>query len=239
MKFFIMGDSWGVGEWEWQDKILHSIPNTGLDYYLTNLGHTVKNISAGSAGNFGQLRHAYYTLEEHSDYDYIIWFHTEPLRDIQQILIDDPDEGQRYFPNFNINQFDWSLHYILNENYKYAQMIYNKFKIPFVIVEGQSPAASLDDSYTFMSNRINWLQELLELNFSPPLNSFGSWQKLEKIFEHYQMDMKQYVLTHEVELDNIKIIEDKAKLSDKFPDSGHPSRQCFEQLAHRLADMLC
>jgi hypothetical protein len=239
MKFFVMGDSWGVGEWEWKGKILHSVPDTGLDYHLLKLGHTVKNISAGSAGNFGQLRHAYYTLEENSDYDYIIWFYTEPIRDIQQILIDDPDEGQRFFPKFNINELDQSLHYILDEDHKYAQMIYDRFNIPFIIIGGQCSVDLLDRSLPFVYDKIEWLQELLELDFIPPLNSFGSWQKLEKIFEHYQFDMKQYVLTHEVELDNIKIIEDKAKLSDKFPDSGHPSRQCFEQLAHRLVDMLC
>ena len=81
MKFFILGDSWGVGEWTKKSGRFESIPNTGLDYHFTQLGHTVTNISAGSAGNFGQLRHAYWTLKENANYDYIIWFHTESMRD--------------------------------------------------------------------------------------------------------------------------------------------------------------
>ena len=67
MKFFILGDSWGVGEWDKSTGIFESVPNSGLDYYLTQAGHTVMNIAQGSAGNFGQLRHAYWTLDQYCD----------------------------------------------------------------------------------------------------------------------------------------------------------------------------
>ena len=84
MKFFILGDSWGLGEWKFVDGIPHesgivkNVPDTSIEFYLSQHGHYVKNISAVSAGNFGQLRHAYWQLVENHRYDYIIWFHIEP-----------------------------------------------------------------------------------------------------------------------------------------------------------------
>jgi hypothetical protein len=108
MKFFILGDSWGVGEWTIDNNgIFKSIPNTGLDHWLREHAHSVTNISAGSAGNFGQLRHAYWTLDQHSDYDYIIWFHTECIRDIEEIVINDPSEAKIQYPEFNIKNIDF------------------------------------------------------------------------------------------------------------------------------------
>jgi len=107
MKFFILGDSWGVGEWTIKNSVFESVPNTGLDYHLTQLGHTVTNISAGSAGNFGQLRHAYWTLKEKSDYDYIIWFHTESMRDIEEIVINDRRRGTDFVKTFPEMQSWW------------------------------------------------------------------------------------------------------------------------------------
>ena len=96
------------------------VPNTGLEFYLTQLGHTVTNISAGSASNFGQLRDAYWRLKDHSDYDYIIWFHTEPVRDIVETVIDDPVDGPIQYPLFkNIKNYADALTYINETNLRY------------------------------------------------------------------------------------------------------------------------
>ena len=175
MKFFILGDSWGVGEWTKKSCRFESTPDTGLDYYLTQLGHTVTNISAGSAGNFGQLRHAYWTLKENSNYDYIIWFHTESMRDIEEILINQPDESQQYFPDFDISNFESGLDYLDFQNYKYAQTITDDYNIPFIVIGGQCPVNPVITQFSFAQYIIHsWLAELLELNFIPPKNTFFS-----------------------------------------------------------------
>ena len=239
MKFFILGDSWGVGEWIKKSGKFESIPNTGLDYHFTQLGHTVTNISAGSAGNFGQLRHAYWTLKENANYDYIIWFHTESMRDIEEILINDPDEGRRYFPNFDISNFDIGLDYLDFENYKYAQTIADEYNIPFIVIGGQCPVNPVIDQFSFAQHIIHsWLAELLNLNFIPPKNTFFSWDKIKRILNHYTIDEKKFIIDNINQLEASKSINKLAEKSLLFPDNGHPSRECFKQLAQRLTQMV-
>ena len=239
MKFFILGDSWGVGEWTKKSGRFESIPNTGLDYHFTQLGHTVTNISAGSAGNFGQLRHAYWTLKENSNYDYIIWFHTESMRDIEEILINDPDDGQRYFPDFDISNFDIGLDYLDVENYKYAQTIADEYNIPFIVIGGQCPVNLMVNQFSFAQHIIHsWLAELLELNFIPPKNTFFSWDKIKKILDHYDVDEKKFIIDNKNQLEDSKKIQELASKSVLFPDDCHPSSACFEQLAQRIIEMI-
>jgi len=239
MKFFIMGDSWGVGEFCYNGQVLESVPNTGIDYHLRKLGHTVTNISAGSAGNFGQLRNAYWTLNENKDYDYIIWFITESLRDIIEICIEDPEEQQTQFPQFEMSSnFKKVLKYIDEQNYQYAQKLYNQYQIPFVVVEGQSPLNKDVDSLGFVKHSIPWLQELLELDFPPPVNSFFSWQKLQTILKHYAITEKDFITQNLDELDRSEIIINLAKSSGCFPDNGHPSSICFKQLAYQIQELV-
>jgi hypothetical protein len=239
MKFFILGDSWGVGEWTKKSGRFESIPNTGLDYHFTELGHTVTNISAGSAGNFGQLRHAYWSLKENSNYDYIIWFHTESMRDIEEILINDPDEGQRYFPDFDISNFEIGLDYLDFQNYKYAQTIADEYDIPFIVIGGQCPVNPVINQFSFAQHIIHsWLAELLELNFIPPKNTFFSWDKIKRILDHYGVDEKEFIANNIKHLDKAKIIEELASASPLFPDNAHPSRECCRQLSQRIIKIL-
>jgi hypothetical protein len=239
MKFFILGDSWGVGEWIKKNGVFESVPNTGLDYYLSQLGHTVTNISAGSAGNFGQLRHAYWTLKEKSDYDYIIWFHTESMRDIEEILIKDPAEGQRYFPDFDISNFESGLDYIDFENYKYAQTIADEYNIPFIVIGGQYQVNPVIDQFSFAQHVIpSWLAELLELKFTPPKKYLLPWDKIKRILDHYNVDEKKFIVENIDQLDRGKEILKLFYKSPLFPDNGHPSSECFRQLAQRILAMI-
>jgi hypothetical protein len=242
MKFFILGDSWGVGEWECQTRIHEHtpVPNTGLDFYLRSLGHTVTNVASGSAGNYGQLRHSYWTLKENHDYDYIVWFYTETMRDIIEHIINDPVEGQQQFPNFSISSnLKETLHYMNRENYRYAQTMYNEYKIPWIVVGGQSTVDPIIEEFNFAKYIIpSWLQELLALESMPPANTFLSWHKIERILDHFKIDKKQFIMKNSDDLDQLEKIQDLAVASTNFPDNGHPSRQCFEKLAHRLIEMV-
>lgn len=239
MKFFILGDSWGVGEWTKVSGNFEIVLNTGLDYHLTQLGHTVTNISAGSAGNFGQLRHTYWTLKEKADYDYIIWFHTESMRDIEEILIKDPEEGLKYFPNFDIKNFESALDYLDFENYKYAQTITDEYNIPFIVIGGQCPVNSVINQFSFAQHTIqSWLAELLDLNFDPPKNTFFSWNKIKRILDHYGIDEKEFIINNIEQLDCAKVIQDLVVDSTNFPDNAHPSDKCFKQLAQRISAMI-
>jgi hypothetical protein len=240
MKFFIMGSSWGVGEYFYNGQILESVPNTGIDYHLRKLGHTVTNVSAGSAANFGQLRHAYWTLIENKDYDYIIWFITDSLRDIIETCIEDPDEQQIQFPQFEMSlNFKKVLKYIDEQNYQYAQKLYDQYQIPFVIVEGPSALNKDVDSSGFVKHSIPWMQELLELDF--PIDtpgSFFSWSIIQTILKHYNITEKDFITQNLDELDCSEIIINLTKASKLFPDNMHPSSICFKQLAYQIQELV-
>jgi hypothetical protein len=211
------------------------VANTGLDHHLQQHGHTVTNISAGSAGNFGQLRHAYWTLKECADYDFIVWFHTESLRDIIEICMQDPEEAKTQFPLFTIDvDFNRALDYIDEQNYAYAQQIYQEFGIPFIVVDGQSPFNRRLGKDHFVKHHIKWLEQLLELNSDAPRYSFGAWQKIQQILEHYSINEREFVIKNLEDLDRSELVIKLGKQSDLFPDNGHPSSDCFRELADQI-----
>ena len=236
MKFFILGDSFGLGEWEVNSGIMELVPNTGLDFYLKQLGHSTTNASAGSASNFGQLRNAYWRLKEDSDYDYIVWFHTEPIRDIVETVIDDPNEALNQYPDFkSIKNYLTALEYINKCNYNFAQQrIYAEFQIPFIVIGGQGRIDESINNFTFAHYKIySWTQELLKMNRNPPMNALA-WQRSLEVFDHFDYNRQEVI-------DEIKSAEEYRnllKLSPLFPDDTHVIRSEYEKLAHRIIKML-
>ena len=88
--FLITGDSWGLGEWAVREHSVQPaglksryITHSGLHYYLEQEGHQVINISHAGQSNKVITRLLKLHLETHSNYDYIIWFQTDPLRDLR------------------------------------------------------------------------------------------------------------------------------------------------------------
>jgi hypothetical protein len=238
MKFFILGDSWGVGEWNKNDGMLTPVPDTGIDFWLKNLNHYCTNISSGSASNFGQLRHAYWTLEEDFDYDYIVWFYTEPFRDIIETVINDPEEAKIQYPDFDPSDFP-RCDYITKQNLEYAQMIYNKFSIPFIVIGGQCRLPKKISDYSFCYKKINnWAAELLDIDFEFPEYTWFSWKKFEIIFDYFDISSKKFIIDEFENLNKVSIILEKSELSDKFPDDAHPGRDEFKNLAERVVDTL-
>ena len=234
MKFFIIGDSWGVGS---EPEIAMEHKNIGIDYYLKKLGHTVTNISANSAGNFGQLRHAYYTLLENNNYDRIIWFHTESIRDIIEICIQDPQEQQKYFPDFEMHSdFGKVLDYVDRQNYQFAQELYNKYHIPFIVIDGQTPMNKTVGDYSFVKHNIPWIQTLLELEVDPRF-TFSSWPKIQTILKHYKISERHFIENNIDDLDFSQSIVEYASESDLFPDNSHPSTKCYELLTKQVEEL--
>jgi len=236
MKFFILGDSWGIGEWQTIDGLTTCVPNSGVDYYLGQSGHTITNVSAGSASNFGQLRHAYWTLKKQSDYDYIIWFHTEPSRDIVEHVIDDPIDGPLQYPDFKkIKNYHDAMSYINERNYIYAQeTIYNEFNIPFIVIGGVGRLEDCIDNYSFAVHKIySWTEELLDLSYRLP-RSILQTQRWIEIFSTANYD-KQQVLDEMIKVENYQNL---LKTSPLFPDNAHVIRTEYEKLAHRLLEMV-
>jgi hypothetical protein len=229
-RFFILGDSWGCGEWEYIGRLLQLIPNTGVGYYLEQRGHLVTNVAQGSASNFGQLRHANYTLLDDSNYDYIIWFHTEPIRDIIETIINDPCEGAIQYPHFTISDYFKALSYIHTQNYNYAQEMYNNYKIPFIVIGCNSAVHSIIDEYTFTEKIIySWANELLAL---PECDLPANWrlERLEIVLQYYKDIINKKQILNEI----TKMEELDKRMVQVFPDGMHPGRKDYENLTERL-----
>jgi hypothetical protein len=77
-----MGDSWACGEWGLTDpadpssEFLNHHP--GISRYLRDQGHSVQVLAQGGHGNHKQTLQA----QEHGVQGQIIWFITDPLRDL-------------------------------------------------------------------------------------------------------------------------------------------------------------
>lgn len=87
MKIIITGDSWGEGEWD-----NHSVSHGGLGAYLSGDQHTVINVSKLASSNMAALSRLQTALEDHTDAECIIWFQTDPMRelrdDVEEIPLD-------------------------------------------------------------------------------------------------------------------------------------------------------
>jgi len=238
MKFLIIGDSWGVGEWRLTNDTRGcvSIPNTGLDFYLKKFGHTVNNLSYGGEGNFGQLRYACHKLmTENSDYDYIIWFHTEPVRDIVQFVLNQVEAGQQQYPNIQGKSFVDAMQYVNLCNYQYAQReIFERFDIPFIVIGGVGKLDHTIDNFAFAQIKIySWLKELLALDSVP--HNFLKYDGVDAVYDYLKPNGIEQVLT---EIERGEALQDLTKDHVNFPDGMHPRRTEFEKLANRILNML-
>jgi hypothetical protein len=236
MKFFILGDSWGVGEYKIVNKIMVPVPYSGPDYFLSQMGHKVTNISQGSSSNFGQLRHAYQTLKKYHEYDFIIWFHTEPVRDIVETIIDDQVDGVKRYPDFlQIKSYHAALEYVNTCNYEFAQeTIYAEFKIPFIVIGGLGRLEDTIYNYEFAKYLIpSWIEEMLKINYKLPRN-FLTWHRWAEVFNNFVFDKSEVL----AEFEQVQNYQELLKNSNLFPDNGHPCKEEYQKLAYRLLDML-
>jgi len=77
MKIIIAGDSWGIGEWTDGQRT-----HRGLEQYLLDDGHSVINLSRGGMSNMSIIDALEQGLKEHKDADRVIWFQTDPMREL-------------------------------------------------------------------------------------------------------------------------------------------------------------
>ena len=85
MQFTIMGDSWACGEWgrKHPENLHDQFGNrhAGITQYLRDDQHDVRVLAQGGHGNRQQIQHA----EELGTQGQIIWFITDPLRDLRNL----------------------------------------------------------------------------------------------------------------------------------------------------------
>lgn len=209
-KILIIGDSWGIGAYKYVDlpKGIEPVADTGLDYWLAQLGYDVTTVAVSGGDNLNQF-------DKIASADYIIWMQTETNRDLLSAKI----EGTTFI--------ELSAKAAEN-NYKLAQQV----GIPFIIVGCLSPLHESIKKYNFYTHRIDsWIAELT--GYDVPLNIHSN--NMKDVIEMYKpTDIK--FLTDEI--DKMLKIETALEAHPAFSDGVHPSTHSYRELAGRLHLMI-
>ena len=249
MKFIIIGDSWGRGEWVYengtppynQGKRIYVVPKTSIGSVLESCGHTCMTLAKASTkgSNYKQLL---LLQEEISDelrfstepIDGIIWFHTETIRDIIWTIVPNKEHAKIQYPNFDISNFKNAMEYINTCNYEFAQQLYNQYNIPFYVIGCLSPLSQTIHNFNFHKLAItSWISEITGYSVDNlPLN----------MHEDFFLEMLDIL-----KISNKKEINDEMKLMNKieteldsngmFSAGVHPKSCHIQDLATRILNV--
>ena len=231
MKFFVLGDSWALGEFRLQNNLIQRVPNTGLAYWLQQLGHDVQNIAEHSANNYGQLRHARTCFEAGACADYIVWFHGEPSRDAITTYLDDELDGPQQYPDLESYTFDQGMQYIQRRNFEFAQSIFEQYHVPFIVIGGSARLDPAVNNFDFHALIIeNWCDEILENKHTQAWN-FLNYAGSERALELFKRNSTQQVIE---EIGRSRALTQLTKNSKEFGDGYHPVDRHHYALAQRI-----
>jgi hypothetical protein len=152
-------------------------------------------------------------------------------------VIDDPIDGPIQYPNFkNIKNYSDALTYINESNYAYAQnIIYDEFKIPFIVIGGVGRVEESIDKFSFAKYKIySWPQELLNLDYQLSRNQL-IWSRWSEVFDTFNYEDKQHIVE---ELEAAKHFQDLLKQTTLSPDGMHVVRFEYQKLTLRLLEMV-
>jgi hypothetical protein len=224
MKILIAGDSWGCGEWGWGageqkwedgDELDESyiITHRGLEYYLIEVGHDVTNISCGGASNKEILvKLQQLDLQR---YDHIIWFQTDPIRDLRPY----GDKLVDTFDNLLTKQNS-----LLDSTYQTL----NSFDKKIICLGGCSKLnLDLINKYTNLLPVIPSIPELLMPTFIHPKIWFSDW--IDQSWRHFDVDSLDNLVYNKTLQDSI--FNNKELF---WPDGRHPNRHAHRKLFEYL-----
>ena len=217
---WILGDSWGT-----QTGLPVDLrkDNPHLEQLLEQQGHSVTNFSIPGGSNGDTINRAiqfHKNKKPESSPDYIIWFHTESLRDRDPILL--------------------SKKYTMMELTRtHARRIYAKWKhlvgitgARDIIVGGQAPVITdllVHEPYYLIED---WRCELLGIPsimthsvchpdlFENPLCRDSHKERLNMLAQN-------------------EIIVDMERDSELFPDNAHPGAVAHKALFERISNLIC
>lgn len=225
-KILIAGDSWGCGEWKGDPMPAFILPNGrsshvihyGLEQYLLDDGHIVKNISIPGANNEQVID----KLNDHINempWDYIFWFQTDPLRTFRDTTPQDYTTYNKWFNDYE---------HLINIQNNYLDSIYNalnQMNKPIYCIGGCSKInKNLLLKYKNLHLLIESVMELLIENFIQP-NLWFSSDWYQQLDERWNLDTIDKILDDRRKCDSLK------EMSPHFyKDSGHPDREGHEKI---------
>lgn len=218
----------------------------GLDTYLDEMGYSCFNVALGGNSNISTLIDLEYSLllrlpriKPRFLYpNYIIWMITEPLREFRYLETGYGDRDSTYH-NEIVKIFKTSKSMTdLNEkwldlSFKIAENIYQKTKIPFILVEGLSGTYDLEKKYNFSIKVFkNWLSNIAGVN--APITSTN------QVFEMISTFLLKNERLNELE-DIINRYDSWSSLMmhhNDFPDNCHPSHEFHKELSQKIDNFI-
>jgi hypothetical protein len=208
MKFCIAGDSWGCGEWGDDKQGHYTVLHAGLEFFLKQ-HHEVVNLSKGATGNnfaVSQLTH----VLQHDEFDYILWFQTDPLRDITNLL-------SKESITFDV---------LLEENRQQKNTVYCALNNLGVKIHCMGGCSKLDldlmAQYPNLIAYIPSIPEWLEPNYVHPDIWVSGWQKL---------------ISRQLDIDSLDQLVECKKMQDQLDDYKKyfwPDGRHLNQLGHQV-----
>ena len=213
MNILILGDSWGVPNY-------YGPPGVDAKYHteflLKDLGYTVYNCANNGGSNLASISSAKNHLI--SKIDWIIWFHTESLRDR--------------------NLFDADKSFLINDVIESnSRIIYQEFdklkkftSAKTLVIGGQ--AKLLDCFYEITSADFvipDWRSSIFGKQF-PTVHTLCHLDLIEKSAD--SLEFKNRLLKDH------KTILDQMKWSEDFPDNCHPGIRPHRELVEKFSALI-
>jgi hypothetical protein len=229
----IMGDSWACGEWGGRGtpggyRLLHP----GTELYLREAGHSVRSVAAGAGTNWAQVDrmspHHPYQRDRggpHSsrDTEVIIWFLTDPLRDLS------PEPWPRTLPELRR----------LSDQLMRARLTDMARLHPdrrLLLVGGVAPvppwvAAEFPQFQVVVTSLLHWLIPGAQPDLLPALCRIWQYPDCDRgLLDHWEQ-VEQYRATHMWRAEHRA---DSAEHQWFWPDGAHPNRHAHRRLTQEL-----
>lgn len=217
-KISIVGDSWGTQK-GWPTDLQKT--ERHLQGYLRKAGHKVNNFSIPGGSNGTSINRAikYFKRKPKLVPHYIIWFHTESLRDREHGFND------REFNIADLTKEKATL------NYKQFKELIELTGAKDLIIGGQAPVIPelLEHQPYYLFE--DWRSELLG---TPSVMTHSICHP--ELFESQKCKDDAETRTKMIE-DNIRIL-DMCRASRYFPDDAHPGGEAHYLLLTKIIDYI-
>lgn len=240
--FLIVGDSWSQGEIEnynWGAQS-HIVVHRGLTQYLMDDGHRVHNRGGLGWSNieayfqmessFRDNTHVNYPKPIEDNIDYIIWFTTDSLRDIQE-----KEYNERLQEKGSIRQVIFD---ILEEVYARFDKFAKEIDKKVYLVGAWAPVHSSISKY---SNLVPLIDDVHE--FLVPGSNISLTHSALQLFDHVRQsadlvpDVKQEIIELTDEWAHAEDIR-KANPEWFFPDEQHANRAAHYKIYEKVKEVI-
>jgi hypothetical protein len=214
---FILGDSWGCGEW----TINHSIEHLGLEQFFIDDGYTVINKSKPAGSNNDSilmLENIFQTMYKAGDYIFLIL--TEATRSFGRHF-----KHLRAELDKHNGLFELQLH-VLNKDLESLNQLAEQYNSTIHLIGGLASIPDSTKQFINLNKLVKSWPKLLVGDADWPM-----WTNKKEIYKQYkEMDFDHFGFWGQWTIDDI-LINDWLTLSRSLPFSMELSEKIINQLS--------